>query len=155
MPRLDRGGYSLIELLTVLVIVGIATQLAVPSVSGMLRTWRSKQAASQVTADLAYARMLAIRSGAGASVVFLGSDEYRVEEGVAPATVTARKTVDLQDEFGPVVVQRPAGVDVIVFNPRGMATSGAGVFVVQSSSSGTMRQDTLWVSVLGMVRREG
>jgi prepilin-type N-terminal cleavage/methylation domain-containing protein len=152
-PALGRGGFSLIELLTVLVLVGILSQIAAPSLLGMVRTWRSKQAADQLSADLAYARLVAIRSGVGAAIVFEGDTGYRITEGTG-ASAPVQKRVDLTLDYGPVRLQVPDGVAQIHFNSRGMALQGSGVFVLEARAGGAMRADTLWLSALGMVRRE-
>lgn len=149
--RKDRAGFTLIELLVAIAIVGILAQIVVPPMGGVLRSWRSKQAADQVAADLSYARALAIRAG-GAKVVFVSDQRYRIEEGAA---ATVQKTVDLSREYGPVRLLPPSGATELVFNARGMALTGAGKFTVESESAGSIRRDSFWVSVLGMVRREG
>lgn len=154
VPRVGRDGFTLIELLAAMVIFAVLAHIMAPSLSGVLRVWRSQGAADQIRADISYARMLAIRSGKGATVVFQSPDRYLVKEGVEP-NATVQKTVDLTREYSRVSLQRPAGVDSIVFNPRGMARVGAGEFSVQAASEGTVRSQRFWVSAIGMVRREG
>jgi prepilin-type N-terminal cleavage/methylation domain-containing protein len=152
--RRDRAGFTLIELLVAIAIVGILAQIVVPPMGGVLRSWRSKQAADQIAADFSYARALAIQSVSGAKIVFLSEQRYRIDQGVGTGA-TVQKTVDLGREYGPVRLVPPSGVTEIRFNTRGMAITGAGQFVVESESAGSMRRDTFWVSTLGMVRREG
>lgn len=149
-----RDGFTLIELLVVIAIVGILAQIVVPPMGGVLRSWRSKQAADQIAADFSYARSLAVRSGAGSRLVFVSDQQYRIEEGSGAGAVV-KKSVDLSREYGPVRLLPADGAAELVFNARGMALTGAGVFVVESESAGSVRRDSLWVSVLGMVRREG
>lgn len=152
--RSGREGFTLIELLVVIAIVGILVQIVVPPMGGVLRSWRAKEAANQIAADISYARALAIRSGGDVSVVLDGNQRYRIEEGTG-VDLVVRKSVDLTREYGPVTLTPPAGVTAIAFNARGMVVTGAGEFVVESSSNGGVRRDILRLSMLGMVRREG
>ena len=58
-----RDGFSLPEMMTVLVIMGIMAMMAMPRMEGVLAQIRTKGAASRVAADLAYARQMAARTG--------------------------------------------------------------------------------------------
>jgi type IV fimbrial biogenesis protein FimT len=57
------AGFTLVELLTVVVILAILVGVVAPRLSGQLSRLRTGDALSQITADLHYARMLAVRSG--------------------------------------------------------------------------------------------
>jgi prepilin-type N-terminal cleavage/methylation domain-containing protein len=150
--RLGEQGYTLIELLTVLVIIGILVDFAAPSIAGVLRRLRSREAVGQVVADLSYARLVGVRSGRGATVVFDGADRYRIKEGREPGA-TVLKTVDLSAEYSSVQITRPTGVDSIVYNSRGLLSLGSGMFIVQATGGVSATQpDTFHVTKLGTVR---
>ena len=149
---LGRQGFTLIELLIALVIAGIVLQLAVPSMRRVMSSLRSQEAATQVSADLAHARMVGVRSGEGATVVFDGPARYRLRRGRG-ASGADLKSVDLATEYRSVAVVRPDGVDSIVFDSRGLARLGAGSFLVRSTGGTGMRTDTLHVTTIGTVRR--
>jgi Tfp pilus assembly protein FimT len=146
-------GFTLTEVATVLVLVGIMTAVAAPSFSNAIRDSRARGATAQLAADLANARMLAIRSGRGASVTFSGTSGYSVSEGSGQSTVV-RKAADLSTDFGHTVeIVRITGAQTVTFDSRGMATSGAGKLVVRfSASGGTLQADTIRLSPIGLVR---
>lgn len=56
-------GFSLLELLVVLVIIGLSVSLVLPSLAGGLSSLRLKAAAREVSATLRYARSLAVSMG--------------------------------------------------------------------------------------------
>jgi prepilin-type N-terminal cleavage/methylation domain-containing protein len=148
-------GFSLIELLVALVILSILTGLAAPSLAGVFRESRARGVAAQVAADIASARMLAVRSGRGASLDFTGPTSYQIREGRGAGAVT-RKSVNLATDYGSAVeLIRVSTGEAVVFDSRGMATSGAGKLAVHSTGAGhAVRSDTIRISPLGLVRRD-
>lgn len=64
----DRHAFSLLELLVVLVVIGVAAALTGPSLIGTLDRSRSRTLLEAFAGDLHYARMLAIRHGRPAEV---------------------------------------------------------------------------------------
>ena len=68
MRRRRTGGFTLTELLLVVTLVSVCCALAVPSMSAMMAGYRVRGAAMRLTADLFYARMLAVKSGRPVSV---------------------------------------------------------------------------------------
>lgn len=75
-----RAGFTLLELLLVLAILGMAAAITVPSVSGTMETARFRQGAAEVRATLALARALAASSGKIREVRF---DPQKGEYGIA------------------------------------------------------------------------
>jgi len=152
--RRDEAGYSLIEVIVALVILAIVASTAIPSFAATLGMVRGRSAAAQVTSDVAYTRMLAIRSGQGASLVFTGAASYAILEGSGGGAV-ARKFVDLSvDHPGLQVVRVTAGTSV-VFDSRGMAVAGSGKLAIRpASASAGEPADTIRISPVGMVRRD-
>lgn len=85
--RQGRGGFTLIELMIVMVILAIAAAIAVPMVSSA-GSIQLRSAVNMVAADLEYAKSLAIGTGQRHSVVFDAANEtYRITDA-SGATVT-------------------------------------------------------------------
>ncbi len=116
------AGVTLIELMTVLVIVGIMIGLAAPSMSGILGVNRAESAASQVAADLMYARILAVRSGDPVTVTFSSTGYQITTSGAA----TPSKSMNMAQDYPMTTLTPPA--TQVNFNTRGLVTSGAGDF---------------------------
>lgn len=69
----DRRGFTLVELLTVVVLVGLLAALVAPSFGGALARVRTRAALDRFAADLYHARVLAVRSGRPVVVRFAAS----------------------------------------------------------------------------------
>ena len=73
------GGFTVVELLIVVVIIAIAALLAVPMITSAAGI-QVRSAANMVAADLEYAKSMAISRGQDFSVVFdEAEDSYRIE----------------------------------------------------------------------------
>jgi prepilin-type N-terminal cleavage/methylation domain-containing protein len=147
-PR-GRGGYSLAEVLIVLVIMGIAVAMAVPRIQGVVKVSSVQGALNRVATDLNYARIRAIRSGARATVT-ISSDGKSYVVAVDPgAASTETRTVSLKADYPDLVLSPVSGV--VTFDSRGMLATG-GTNVVRATRQG--RTDSLTVSGIGMIYRE-
>ena len=74
-PPTAKAGFSAIELMVVLSILGILSALAAPAMSDLIARWRTNAVAEQVTAALTLARVEAIRRS-GNVVVQKSSSSY-------------------------------------------------------------------------------
>lgn len=143
-----RGGYTLAELLIVIVIAGIIASIAVPRLSTMIRHLSARSAVSTVVSDLTLARTQAVREGRTVSLTVTGTGTYQVtvDQGADPDRVL--KTVDVSGTQKNVsLTPNPT---TISFDPRGMLRPGSGDQLVVNR--GTMT-DIVSVSAVGRVYR--
>lgn len=132
------AGFTLVEVVFVLVLLGILVMLSAPSLAGWVQRSRVDGAASQVAADLAYARMLAVRSGAGAAVSFDADGQtYTIQ-----ATNGAARQVRLGTEYPRVRLAPIAPLSLpltLEFDSRGFLRDPerAGVLVAREDGRST------------------
>ena len=73
-------GFTMIEILIVVVIIGIAAMMAIPMMSSAASV-QIRSAADVIAADMEYARSMAISRGQNFSVVFdVTADSYRIQD---------------------------------------------------------------------------
>ncbi|MBW3655473.1 MAG: GspH/FimT family protein [Gemmatimonadetes bacterium] len=136
--RGPRAGFSLIELLLVLLLVGLVLALAAPKFNATIRSFTARSATSQVVADLALVRTTAVREGRSTSLRIVSASRYQVvvdangtaadrtvksvtiegaARGVALGTVGTRITFDSRgmrrNATQSITVTQPQGVDVV------------------------------------------
>lgn len=128
-----QAGFTLLEVVIVVAIIGILATVAVPSFMGWTPGYKLKSAVMDLTSSLQYARMRAIKEDRNCSVTF---DKTAGTCDLA----CLGKTIDLSDystsvEFSSV---SPATFD---FTPRGMTDAGGicEIFLADSQASQTYR----------------
>ena len=122
-----KGGFTLVEVVLTVVILGIVMAIMAPRFEGTLARIRSRGALNRVAADLAYTRHLAVRSGSRARLQVepspdcptprVGAAGHRYRIIVAPESVAA--LVDLRLDGSPVCLTTNQSAEV-VFNSRGL-----------------------------------
>lgn len=143
------AGYSLVELLVVLLLVGLLATLAGPSLTGYVNRQKTRGALDRIAADLALARMSAVRTGHRSVVRFSGASGYRVEVEVAGGDESLRR-VELGKDYAGVVVLPPASA--FEFNSRGLLATAPGSGIVVVSLGGS--RDSLMITPAGRIYRD-
>lgn len=127
-PHHPASGYTLAELLAVLLLIVILASLAAPRLDGITFRSRSRAALNQVAADLYYARALAAREGARTVLRFTrradgsGCHAARYVIVVRGSPERVAKTTELELGAGEACLQLGTA-DSIVYNSRGLPAS--------------------------------
>ena len=143
-----RGGYTLAELMAVIVIAGVIATIAVPRLSGYIRHLSARSAGSTVVSDLMLARTQAVREGRTVSLRVINAAEYRVTVDVGASPVRTLKSVNVAGTQRSVTLG-PNGT-TISFDPRGMLRAGSGSELRITRGTQT---DTISISAVGRVYR--
>jgi prepilin-type N-terminal cleavage/methylation domain-containing protein len=150
--RTAQAGFSLAEMMVVILIGGILTTLAIPNFAQMRQGYRLRGAAREVFLILQRARMAAMKENtnyriyiAGTSIVVHDDfDSDNVED--TGETIT---TTNLQSDFQGVSFSNgPSSTSPLVFLPNGMASSAITVTVRNSAG----KQQQVSVALGGRVR---
>jgi prepilin-type N-terminal cleavage/methylation domain-containing protein len=146
-----RGGYTLLELLAVVVAVGVVASLGVPSFRMFVAQLNARSALDRIVSELYRARALAVREGAPVRVVFHSDPQGCVR------TVRVVLETGGQDSgspspspaiFGGACV-RHSGDSTIVFNSRGMLRPPTRSFFASYGGA----TDSVLISIAGRIRR--
>ncbi len=105
----DCPGFTLVEMLVVLIIVGFVLAIAAPAIYATLKSATLSNAVNQVSSYLAMARSMAMRDNKDMAVVFFATDDETIEYRVLQVEVHAEEEViELESvEDRPVEVLHP------------------------------------------------
>ncbi len=152
-PKLHSNGFSVLELLTVLTIVGVLVTIVTPSLSKAFQQRATQGAVDQFMTAHALTRATATRFG---RVAELHLDEANVRFWIEVDTsgTGIRDTVGLVHDLSEQVTMS-SDRSLLCFDSRGLTTTRnaceAGDALVEFSLEG--RTDTLQTTVLGKVLR--
>lgn len=151
-------GFTLMELMTTVVIIGILSAMAGPKLGAVVRGGKLRGVVDQVSADISYARILAVRSGRTASLCFDAADRrvYQIVTGTCAAVTATRKRQDLRSESAGVsvsVTQGTATLTAITFNSRGMVSGLTADGLVRVTAAQRGKTSFLELTRLGKTSR--
>jgi prepilin-type N-terminal cleavage/methylation domain-containing protein len=143
----QRKGFTLIEIITVVVIMGVVMMMALPKYGNMNDRNQIRSAKDGLAARISAARAAAVASGKPAIFSLLG-DTMRVTLRSDGVTTLKGADVNLRNQFG---VTMTSGDASVVFDGRGMANQAA---IKIKFTRGSLN-DSLCVSKLGLINRHG
>lgn len=143
-------GFSLIEMIVAVAIIGILTGIAIPVYIGMKPSIRLSGAARQIMGDLMWARMQAISQNNEFKIFFLDNHRYTIlDDDDNDGTIDSGEltvTKDIHDEYYDVTLTSTADP---IFHPRGNASPAATVTITNSSGTKTVA-----IAISGRVKIE-
>jgi prepilin-type N-terminal cleavage/methylation domain-containing protein len=142
-----RGGFTLAEMLIVVVIIGIALAMAVPRMQGVLHESALQGALNRMASDLTLTRLRAVRSAARTSLTINAAGTgytVVVDPTGTPETI---KTVSFATDAKGLVFS-PANTS-ITFDSRGLLVTAT--TTIKATRQG--RTDSLMVSGVGRIYR--
>ena len=140
------AGFSLIELLLVVVILGLLAAAGLPKINLITRKEKATRAVYQVQLDIERAFAIAARLRKPVRLVFTSSSRlYQVVDDVG-GTVRLTRRLDRNSDIGVDLIEtRPTSITI---NPNGVASD---TLNVEITSINTTRQ--LSMTRVGLIRR--
>jgi prepilin-type N-terminal cleavage/methylation domain-containing protein len=150
--RANRSGFTLLELLIVIIVIGLLSGFAYPRLRGSTTGLSVRSARQQTTELLVIARAAAVQNGSEARFIRAGNVVRAVVD--SNGTFVTLSVRDLYTEHGvTVAVGGAAPRDTVRFDPRGLAIGLAGASTIKFTNATVT--DSICVSKLGKVARTG
>jgi Tfp pilus assembly protein FimT len=144
------GGFTMIEMVIVFVVVGIMTSIMVKSVRGSWLASSRRSASREVTAYLYRTRAIAVQQSRTASLVRSG-DVLKIVVDSSGTPVQLGTTVNMSERYGATLSMIPADKDRVEFDPRGFVANVTQTpKLIIRIGTGTAA-DTLCVTGLGRI----
>ena len=125
-------GFTLVELMIALAVLGILIAVGLPSMTDFVREQRVKTAVSDVYASLIYARSEAIKRAADVDIVPIDNTAWEDGWSVKLGATSLR----VQDAIGGVTVTGPGAT--LTFRRDGRLTTGISNFVLTSPDNASI-----------------
>ncbi len=150
----SKGGYTLIEILVVVTIVGILATISLPDFIRWLHAYRLQAAAVKLVNDLQATKLLAMLKGKKHQMQLRPTEQgnyYQIVEdpGGIDRIVSSIGRVILDKEFGGVIIKETRLDGTFTFSPKGTSTNGKILL-----ENAVHQQIRIWINNTGRVRVE-
>ncbi len=154
---LGRGGFSLLEVVTVLLVLGGLAGTVTPMIADAWERMAVKGAADRFTSAHQKARTAAVRFGAVAELhIDAPTDRFWVQIDTTVSGSGVMDTIGAVVDLGEDQVDLRATKSLLCFDPRGLVAAAAGCPTTGSAGFGFSRgssSDTVWVTASGLLFR--
>lgn len=147
---MNQRGFSLMEILTVMVMVGILAALGIPKFGNTMSRQNVRGARMQITTMHSRARTSAVSRGRLTGLVIRNGNLVIISRNpVTGAVDTVGKTAqDVVAKYGVTFSVNPSTRDTLVFSPRGLGSEATATTIYVSKSGFA---DTITISPLGRI----
>lgn len=157
-PRRLRAGYSMIELLIVMVVLGIMFAMVSPRVTTIRDSSTLRAGRQQLSAAFSAGRAAALQKGRPSAVIINGNEvTVRVRSGLNNADVRVFGPLRLDVSLGITLQRLSNAPDSVTYNARGLmsnAVAGDDQIFRYRLSHGS-KADTLCISAVGLILPKG
>lgn len=131
------AGFTLVELLVTLTILGIMMGLAIPSFKNFIGSQRAKSASYELVTTLLLARSEAIKRNADVTITPPTANTWSSGWSVAAGT----STLQVQDEFTNITFTSPTSTAAVTFKGTGRPTAPAKWQITGAESTRCVKLD--------------
>jgi prepilin-type N-terminal cleavage/methylation domain-containing protein len=146
----NNAGFTMVEILIVLIIAAILVAMAQPSLTGFVQRNYTRRTIDRLVADVTSVRMQAVRDGRRMAVTVEGDGTYTIDTLSTSGVWAPMRTIDLENEY-PGVAMTPAN-QRLEFNSRGLLVGASGNEIVTARRGS--QADSMFVSAAGRVYRD-
>jgi type IV fimbrial biogenesis protein FimT len=136
------SGYSFIEVMTVIAIIGIVAGIVLPNVVGWLPRYRLRSGAEEIQSTLQLARLSAIKQNTTATVTF-DTTNHTFEASISGQTIKSGKMPS-----GIIIDSITSPLSKVEFDSRGLAINNSNGTILVKNNLGGLK--TITVNIVGM-----